>query len=90
MSTTSMSVVHYFTSIGLFFGTIILVAVILTWGAVMKARGRLAHEGAYLKISEDAIRAQSETAAALAAIGAALADLKDRVGTIEKVLKDVE
>ncbi len=58
--------------------------------AVLQARVRLAQDEAYREIAAKAAAAQTETTAALAAIGAALADLRDKLTGIEKILKDVE
>jgi Tfp pilus assembly protein PilO len=69
---------------------VILIAVALWYRvAVLKARARLENDDAYKRIAEGAASAQTETAAALSAIQASLADMRGRLESVEKVLKDV-
>ena len=71
-------------------GIILLVFGIRAFSAVQQAKARLANEGAYRKIAEKAVAAQSETATALSSIQATLADVKTRLTAVEKILKEVE
>jgi hypothetical protein len=57
--------------------------------AVLQARVRLGQDEAYRELAGRATAAQAEAGAKLAAFGAALADIQSRLGTIEKILKDV-
>jgi hypothetical protein len=57
--------------------------------AVLQARVRLGQDEAYRDLATKAAAAQAEAGAKLAGFGAALADIQSRLGTIEKILKDV-
>ena len=80
----------YLLSIGLFFGTILLVFGIRAFSAIQQAKVRNASEAAYRQIAEEAVTAASENTTVLASIQAALADVRTRLTAIEKVLKEVE
>ncbi len=58
--------------------------------AILQARGRLRQDEAYRAIAAQAATAQAETATALSAFGAALAELRSELGAVVKILKDVE
>ena len=70
--------------------TVLLVFGMRYFSAVQQAKLRFAQDEAYRQIAEKAAAAQTETAAALAAMNATLADMKTRLAGVEKVLKDVE
>lgn len=78
-----MSEPVYLTTLGIFFGTILLVALIRSQTIVKKARLQADNEASYRAIAERAAAAQEATAAALA-------DLQIRIIAIEKVLKEVQ
>jgi len=80
----------YLLSIGLFFGTILLVFGIRAFSAIQQAKVRNASDAAYRQIAEKAVTAASENTASLAFIQASLADVRTRLAAIEKVLKEVE
>ena len=85
-----MSATIYLLTLCLPLGTVLLVFAMRYVSAVQQAKARLANDEAYRKIAETAATAQSETAAALASIGAALADVRTRLTAVEKILKEVE
>ncbi|MES2899481.1 MAG: hypothetical protein V4723_07105 [Pseudomonadota bacterium] len=85
-----MSEPVYLTSIIIFFGTIIAIFAIRYRSLNHQASARLANDEAYRKLAEKAILAESATAAALADLQSTLAEVRLRVSTIEKVLKEVE
>ena len=85
-----MSAPIYFATLSLFLGAIVLVFAMRYLSAWQQAKARLANEGAYRQIAETAAAAQTETASALAAIQAAMADVRTRLTAVEKILKDVE
>ncbi|MFZ6649398.1 hypothetical protein ACO0LO_26975 [Undibacterium sp. TJN25] len=58
--------------------------------AVLQARVRLGQDEAYREIAAKAATAQAETAAAIASLGATLADIQSRLNGLEKILKEVE
>lgn len=77
-----MSEPVYFLTLGLGMGTILLIFGMRHLSALLQARAKLANDDAYRQIATAAAQAQAETAAALA-------DIKTRLASIEKVLKDV-
>jgi hypothetical protein len=80
----------YLLTIGLPLLTILLVFGMRYYAAVQQAKARLANDDAYRAIAEKAASAQADTANALAAMNATLADLKSRLAAVEKILKEVE
>ena len=85
-----MSVPVFFSTIGIFFGTIVAVAAMRYFSAIRQAKARIAHDQAYRDIAAKAVADQADTAVALSDIQATLADLAVRLGGIERVLKEVE
>lgn len=57
---------------------------------VAQARARLAQDGAYQELAKSLAASQAETAAALVALSASLAQIQLRLGGLEKILKEVE
>jgi hypothetical protein len=85
-----MSSTIYLITVALVPVTILLVFAIRAVSSVLQARAKLANDGAYRQLAERATAAQAETASALAAIQAAMADVRSRLTAVEKVLKEVE
>lgn len=72
-----------------------LLAIVFIFGMryraqVLQAQARLANDDAYRQLAEKAAATQAATASSLAAIDAALAELKTRVGGVENILKQVD
>ncbi|MDQ1833265.1 hypothetical protein [Massilia scottii] len=80
----------FLITIGLPLATVLLIFGMKYVAAIAQAKARLASEEAYRQLAAQAAAAQTETAAALAAVNAHLAELKTRVAAIEKMLRDVE
>jgi HAMP domain-containing protein len=80
----------YFTTIGLFLGTILAIFGMRYRSVNQRARARLAQELAYRDIATRTSADQAATATAITAIQASLADIAARLGAIERVLKEVE
>lgn len=80
----------YLLSICLPLGTILLVFGMRYYAAVQQAKARLANDDAYRQTAEKAAAAQADTASALSAIQAELADVRMRLIAVEKILKAVE
>ncbi|MBA5688485.1 hypothetical protein [Rugamonas apoptosis] len=70
--------------------TIVVVFGMRSYAAIQQAKARLANDNAYRQIAEQAAAAQAETARRLASMDATLSELKSRLATVEKVLKEVE
>jgi Tfp pilus assembly protein PilO len=79
----------YLLSLCLPLGTVLLVFGMRYVSAVQQARARLANDDAYRRIAETAAAAQSETAATLSAIQAALSEMKGRLAAVETILREV-
>lgn len=58
--------------------------------SVLQVRSRLGQDQAYRELAGRAERAQADAAAAIAAVGVELADIRSRLSGIEKILRDVE
>lgn len=85
-----MSVPIYLISMGVIFGSVLLIFVIRAFSAVQQAKARLTREDEYRKIAERAVALGSENATAMTAMQASLAEVGRRLGAIEKLLKEVE
>jgi hypothetical protein len=85
-----MTGVYYLLTICLPLATILVVFAMRYYAIVQQAKARLANDDAYRQTAEKAATAESQTAAALVAIQAALEDARTRLAAIEKILKDVE
>ncbi|MBA5605706.1 hypothetical protein H3H36_10065 [Duganella sp. FT3S] len=70
--------------------TVLAVFAMRYYAAIQQAKARLANDNAYRQIAEQAAAAQAETARRLTSMDATLTDLKSRLATVEKVLKEVE
>ena len=80
----------YFISLGVMFGTIVLVFAIRFLQAYVVASAEAARTDAYRKLASDAVTAQAGNAATLSAIQSELAEIKARMASVETVLKTVE
>jgi Tfp pilus assembly protein PilO len=79
----------YLITLGIVFGTVILVFGMRAFASVQQAKARIAAEQSFRLTAEQAAAAQTETAAVLASIRASLADMQARLASVEKTLKDV-
>ena len=61
-----------------------------TWQVRMATQVDIAREAAYRKLAEDFQVTQQQTAAELRAVSDALSDLRGRVASIERILREVE
>lgn len=84
-----MSEQMYVSTLSLVFATIIAVFAMRYFSVARQASARLANDDAYRQLAAKATAAQAETAAALASIGATLAEVKSRVAALEQILKEV-
>lgn len=84
-----MSGFYYLLTIILPLATVLIVFWMWYRSADVRARAKLANDDAYKRIAEDAVKAQTETVTELSAIQASLADVRARLESVEKVLKDV-
>ncbi len=80
----------YLISIGLFFGTLLLIFGMKYVSDIRQARSRVMGEDAYRELAKKAMAAQSETANSLFAIQTQLVEIKNRLGAVETILKAVE
>ena len=80
----------YLLTWAMLFGTILLVAGMVSFAALRRARSRVLVEDAYRVIAEKSLAAQSENTRLLSSIQADIAQLNARVAAVEKTLKAVE
>ncbi len=80
----------YFITLGVMFGTIIIVFGIRFRQAAALAGADAAHTDAYRRLASDAVTAQAANAAMLSAIQSELAEIKTRMANVETILKAVE
>ena len=85
-----MSAQVYLLTIMLPLLTVLLVFGMKYFASFQQARARLGEDHVYRQMAEKSAAAQAETASAITAIQATLAELATRTASIEKVLKDVE
>jgi len=84
-----MSPFIYITSLAMLLGAIIAVFVIRYVSQVVQARLHAAQSHDYRKLASDAVTAQSGNAATLSAIQSELAEIRTRMASVEKILKEV-
>lgn len=80
----------YFITMGVIFGSILIIFAIRFLQALAVARVDAAHSDAYRKLASDAVTAQAGNAATLSAIQSELAQMKARMESVETILKTVE
>jgi hypothetical protein len=85
-----MSESVYFSTIGLFFITVVFKLGNKYLAAIQQARATRANGEDYRKLAAQAAATQSETAATLASMNVQLADVKARLASVEKMLREVE
>lgn len=89
MKGDTMSTTVFFATQIIMFGTVLTIFAMKYFSATRQAQARIAADDAYRKLAEKSASAESDSAAALVAIRADLADAKSRLAAIEKVLKEV-
>ena len=80
----------FLTTLGLFFGTIVIVFAMKHVANVLSARARQSHEDYLRALAQKAVAAQSENQAALTAIRDELARVGSSLAAVEKILRQVE
>ena len=85
-----MSETIYLLTVVLPLITILLVFGMKYFAAIQQAKARLDSDDAYRQLAAQATAAQVDNATTLAAINASLADLKTRLASVEKMLREVE
>jgi hypothetical protein len=71
-------------------GTAVFIFGLKYGSAAYQTRARSANEAAYRELARIAVTTQSETASSLAAMQAELTQITARLGTVVKILQDVE
>ncbi len=74
----------------LLFVTILLIFGMKYFSAARQAHARLTTDTAFRELADKATALQSEAVAALASVRAELLDIKSRLASVEKILKEVE
>jgi hypothetical protein len=84
-----MSAPVFFCTIGIFFGTILLVFGMKYVSAAYQARARLANDAAYRDLAQSSATAQSETATSLSGLQSEIAQIKAGLTSVQKMLREV-
>jgi signal transduction histidine kinase len=74
----------------LLFVTILLIFGMKYFSAMRQTHARVATDTAFRELAEKATALQSDAVAALASVRTELADIKLRLASVEKILKEVE
>jgi len=85
-----MSAQDYLIFILPFVGTVLIVFGLKYGSAAYQARARIAGDTAYRELAQSVVSTQSETAAAMAAMRAELAQITAPLAAIATILKEVE
>ena len=85
-----MTTTLYLLTLVLPLATILIVFAMRYYATVQQAKARLANDDAYRQLAESASAAQSRIATSLAAMEAALSDVRTRMAAVETILKAVE
>jgi hypothetical protein len=85
-----MSTPLYLITLGLLFGTPLLIFGMKYISAAHQARSRAMGDDAYRELAARAVTAQFENATSLLAMQSELSEIKTRLATVEKILKAVE
>lgn len=79
----------YFTTLTMFLGAILLIAAMVAYAIVHRARAAQANADAYQRLADRAVSAEAASAAALGTMQQDMSDLRARMAQVETVLKDV-
>ena len=90
MAEHTMSEHLYILSMCLFLSVPLLIFGMKYAADAYRARLRTLAEDAYRKLAADAVTAQAGNAVTLSAIQSELAEIKTRMASVEKILKEVE
>jgi hypothetical protein len=85
-----MSEFVYLLTIGLFFGTILIVFAMKYFAVARQSQSRIANEDAFRELAQEGVAAQTQNATALAALQAEFSLFNTRLAAVEKILKAVE
>ena len=90
MSDHNMSEHLYLLTLYLFVAVPLLIFGMKYISAAYQARLRSLSDDAYRKLAADAVTAQAGNAATLSAVQSELSEIKTRMASVEKILKEVE
>ncbi len=85
-----MTATIYLLTICIPAGVILVIFTMKYRSAGRQAQARILEETAYREVAQKAAAAQAQTATALTAVQADLAEIKTRMAAVEKILKAVE
>jgi uncharacterized membrane protein len=80
----------YLLTICLILGAVLIVFGMKYFSAAVQARARIASDAAYRALAEQAVNAQTENQAALAAMRGELSRIAASLASVEKVLQQIE
>jgi len=85
-----MSEPLYLITLGVLFGTPLLIFAMKYASSAYQARSRALNEDVYRELAQKAVAAQAESAASLSVIRSELCEVSVRLAAVEKILKAVE
>jgi hypothetical protein len=83
-------VLRYFITMGVLFGTILIIFAMKYISAAYQARSRARSDDAYRQLAEKAAGVQAQSATSLSAMQTELSEINVRLAAVEKILKAVE
>jgi hypothetical protein len=83
-------VVRYYISMGVLFGTILIIFAMKYISAAYQARSRARSDDAYRELAEKAASVQTQSTTSLSAMQTELSEINARLASVEKILKAVE
>jgi HAMP domain-containing protein len=83
-------VLRYFITMGVLFGTILIIFAMKYISAAYQARLRARSDDAYRQLVEKTASVQTQSATSLSAMQTDLSEINARLAAVEKILKAVE
>lgn len=80
----------YLLTLGLFFGTLLLIFALKYLSSILSHRAQIIDRDRYLKLAEEGRAVQDQLTRELAALRAELTGIADRTADIQRVLRQVE
>jgi HAMP domain-containing protein len=83
-------ILRYYLSMGVLFGTVLIIFAMKYISAAYQARSRARSDDAYRQLAEKAAAIQTQSATSLSTMQTDLSEINARVAAVEKILKAVE
>jgi HAMP domain-containing protein len=83
-------ILRYYLSMGVLFGTVLIIFAMKYISAAYQARSRSRNDDAYRELAEKAAAVQTQSVSSLSTMQTALSEINARMAAVEKILKAVE